>query len=61
VHNEAFSVVAMGVSNPDCSPFKAETQPQLQPALLRLSATISHCRFTERDSGCFALHTAMTK
>ena len=42
-HNKAFSVVAVRVSNPDRSPFEsiAETQPQLQPALLRLSAMIS--------------------
>jgi len=36
-YNETFSVVAMRVSNPDCSPVEliAEIQPQLQPALLR--------------------------
>ena len=39
----------------------AEIQPQLQPALLRLSAMISQYRFTRRDSSCFALHIAMTK
>ena len=40
-HNEALSVATMRVCNPDCSPFaiqSAETQPQLHPALLRLSA-----------------------
>jgi hypothetical protein len=42
-HNEALAVAAMRVNNPDRSRSKsrAETQPQLQPALLRLSATIS--------------------
>jgi hypothetical protein len=42
MHNETLSV-AMRVSNPDCSPVEsnAETQPQLQPALLKLSAMIS--------------------
>jgi hypothetical protein len=35
------------------------TQPQLQPALLRLSAMIS--QYFTRDSASFALHTAMTK
>jgi hypothetical protein len=49
-HNETLPVVAMRVSNPDRSPVGiivrplasiAETQPQLQPALLRLSAMIS--------------------
>jgi hypothetical protein len=39
----------------------AETQPKLQPALLRLSAMISQYRFTRRDSCPFALHTAMPK
>src|SRR6266571_2511722 len=38
----------------------AETQPQLQPALLRLSAMISQ-HFIRGDSACFPLHTAMTK
>jgi hypothetical protein len=49
VHNEPLSVAAVRVSNPDCSPLSesmAETLPQLQPALLRLSATISQYRFT---------------
>ena len=43
VHDKTLSVVAMCVDNPDCSPFGsiAETQPKLQPALLRLSAMIS--------------------
>jgi len=42
-HNEPFSVSAMRVNNPDYLPleFIVETQPQLQPALLRLSAMIS--------------------
>ena len=41
-HNEAPSVVAMCLRNPDCSPARihAEMQPQLHPALLRLSAMI---------------------
>jgi hypothetical protein len=40
MHNETLSVVAMRVSNPDRSPLEsiAATQPQLQSALLRLSA-----------------------
>jgi hypothetical protein len=39
-YNETPSVVAVRVNNPDVSPWEwtAETQPQLQPALLRLSA-----------------------
>jgi hypothetical protein len=37
-----------------------ETQPQLQPALLRLSAMISQY-FTAMDHVFFDLHTAMTK
>jgi len=43
VHNEAIPVVAMCVRNPDCPAAEsiAETQPQLQPAFLRLSAMIS--------------------
>jgi len=42
-HNEAFSVVAVCVSNEDRSPWASTvaTQPQLQPSLLRLSAIIS--------------------
>jgi hypothetical protein len=41
----------MRVCNPDVCPLEliVETQPQLQPALLRLSATISHY-FIETDS-----------
>ncbi len=41
--NETPYVVAVCVSNPDCSPLEssAETQHQLHPALLRLSAMIS--------------------
>ena len=38
----------------------AETQPQLQPALLSLSAMISQL-FTRPDSASFALHMAMPK
>src|SRR6476620_8840192 len=43
MHNNAPSIVAMCVHNPDRSPLEsiAETQPQLHPALLRLSAMIS--------------------
>jgi hypothetical protein len=42
VHNETLSVVAVRVDNPDrAAVSKAETQPQLQPVLLRLSAMIS--------------------
>ena len=42
-HNETLSVAAMCVCNPNRSPVEsiAETQPKLQPALLRLSAMIS--------------------
>jgi hypothetical protein len=42
-HNKTFSVVAMCINNPDHTPFAitADTQPQLHPALLRLSAMIS--------------------
>jgi hypothetical protein len=42
VHNETLSVVAMCVNNPDVRPWVsiAETQPQLQPDLVRLSAMI---------------------
>src|SRR5260370_26931710 len=49
MHNETLSIVAVCVSNPDCSPIGsiAETQPQLQPALLRLSARTSQY-FTRR-------------
>jgi hypothetical protein len=41
-HDETPSA-AMGVNNPDCSPSqsRAETQPKLNPALLRLSAITS--------------------
>jgi hypothetical protein len=61
--NETLSVAAMCVCNLGCSRVGsiAETQPQLQPALLRLSAMISQYRFTQRDSAYFSLHTAMTK
>src|SRR5262249_29485254 len=38
----------------------AETQPQLHPASLRLSAMISHY-FTPMDSASFSLYTAMMK
>jgi hypothetical protein len=42
VHNETLSIAAMRVCNPDRVPVGiAEMQPQLQPALLRLSAMIS--------------------
>jgi hypothetical protein len=43
MHNKAPSVVAMRVNNPDRSPSEssADTQPQLQPALLRFSMMIS--------------------
>jgi hypothetical protein len=46
--NEPLSVVAMCVCNQDCSPSEsiAETQPQPEPALLRLSAIISRERFS---------------
>src|SRR5262249_52523011 len=37
-----------------------DTHPQLQPALLRLSAMISQY-FTHQDSASFALYIAMTK
>jgi hypothetical protein len=42
-HRETLSVVTMSVNNPDRSPLRsrAEIQPQLRPALLRLSAMIS--------------------
>jgi hypothetical protein len=40
-HNEPLSVVAMRVRNVRPLESTAETQPQLQPALLRLSAMIS--------------------
>jgi hypothetical protein len=42
VHNETLPVAAMRVSNPVVRPLEsmANTQPQLQPALLRLSAMI---------------------
>src|SRR5439155_2782801 len=35
--------LAMGINDPDCAPLssRAETQPKLNPALLRLSAMIS--------------------
>jgi hypothetical protein len=61
-HNEALTVAAMRVSNEDCAPVAvyAETQPQLQSDLLRLSAVISQY-LTRRDSASFALYTAMTK
>jgi hypothetical protein len=62
-HNEPLSVAAMRVCNPDCSPpleSIAETQPQLQPAFLRLSAMISY-DFTQSDSAIFVLHATMTK
>jgi hypothetical protein len=43
VCNETFSVIAMRVCNKTVRQLEsiAETQPQLQPALLRLSAMIS--------------------
>jgi len=43
-HNETLSAAAMRVSNPDRSPLRIKgltRSPQLQPALLRLSAMIS--------------------
>jgi hypothetical protein len=42
-HNKAFSVVAMRVSNQIVRPLESTvaTQPQFEPALLRLSAMIS--------------------
>jgi len=42
VHNETLTVAATGVSNPIVRPLEsiAQTQHQLQPALLRLSAMI---------------------
>jgi hypothetical protein len=42
-HNETLSVIGMRVSNKDCPPLESttNTQPQLQPALPRLSAIIS--------------------
>ena len=41
VHNETLSVVAVRVNNPDRTPLRInDTQPQLQPAWLRLSAMI---------------------
>jgi hypothetical protein len=42
MRNETLSVVAMRVNNPDVRPLEstAKTQPELQPALLRLSAII---------------------
>jgi hypothetical protein len=47
VHNKALSVVAVRVRNPDRSPLgiHGSTQPQLQPALLRLSAIIPPAPF----------------
>jgi hypothetical protein len=41
-HNKTLSVAAVRIRNEDRSPLEstAETQPQLQPALLRLSAII---------------------
>ncbi len=39
----------------------AETQPQLQPALLRFSAMISQNFIGAPDCVSFTLHTAMTK
>jgi len=47
-HNETLSV-AMRIYNPDRSPAKppAETQPKLQPVLLRLSAMIFHMNLKE--------------
>ena len=59
VNNKAPSVAAMRVCNPDCLPvgIQADTQPQLQPALLRLSAMTSQnftliglCRFCSPHS-----------
>jgi hypothetical protein len=43
MHNETLSVAAMCVSNEDRSPFTIHgcTQPQVQPAFLRLSAIFS--------------------
>jgi hypothetical protein len=39
-HNETLPIIAMRISNKDYLPLESivETQPQLQPALLRLSA-----------------------
>jgi hypothetical protein len=46
VHNETLSIAAMCVGDPDRSASQsiADAQPQLQPALLRLSAIISQYR-----------------
>jgi hypothetical protein len=54
-----FSVVAVCIHNPGhSSQFSADTQPQLQPALLRLSALISQC-FARSIMPRLNLHTAM--
>ena len=54
---------AIVIPAPDCvllyGNIKA-TQPQFQPALLRLSAMTSQY-FIAKDSASFVLHTAMTK
>src|SRR5882724_8304497 len=52
MHNETFSVVALCASNKLIRPREAtiETQPQLQPALLRLSAIISQ-HFIDAERG----------
>jgi len=51
VHNESLSVVAMRVSNPDCSPVGNQSlrrSPQLQPALLRV---VSDSRYSGENMG----------
>jgi len=53
-HNETLSIVETSVCNPNVRPLEstAETQPQLHPALLRLSAIIDFARvFKLRGSG----------
>jgi hypothetical protein len=61
-HDETVAVGACASATKIVRPPEStvETQPQLQPALLRLSAMISQY-FTPTDSVSFSLYTAMMK
>jgi hypothetical protein len=53
MHNEALSVIPVRICNPIVRPLEsiAETQPQLHPALLRLSHWVMHLNDLQSDLG----------
>jgi hypothetical protein len=57
VHNETLSVVAVRISKNIVCPLEStvETQPQLQPALLRLSPMIPNTSFSQPILQLFAV------